>query len=166
MKYSILGGLAVLLFPQLALAYDDLVIDVANSPITLTEFKATYYAGSGNYPRPSVNYYVTVNNNSDKKVVAYKIGFMAFDAFKDALGRGLNGYAIDVIPPGGMMSSGWEHSLVEAGLFQSYGMGVAYPTKVRFEDGTIWEADTAEVLQELRKIESGLTIEDLSPKKE
>lgn len=166
MKRISLLTLCIFTLPQIAAAYDDKTITVENAPISIKDFRATYNAGSGSYPRPTVVYRLEVKNEVQKKIVAYQIGFMAFDAFKERLGRGLQGYSVADLPAGESKRAGWEHSVLEAGLFEDYGMGIAYPYKVRFDDGSIWEADMSDVLDQLREIESDLSLDDLQPKKE
>jgi hypothetical protein len=76
-----------------------------------------------------------------------------------------NGWSIEKIGLDTDSESVWTQSPYAAFTFRKYGTGVAYVNAVRFEDGSIWQADLTEVLTELQKFEKDLKREDLQEKK-
>ena len=97
-------------------------------------------------------------------VQLYQIGLVAFDAFNNFMDK-FNGWSIKTIAIDGNTDSVWNQSPYAAFSFKDYGTGVAYVNAVRFDDGSIWRADLAEVVIELQKFEKDLKKEDLQEKK-
>ena len=70
----------------------------------------------------------------------------------------MGGFTIEDIDVGGKEDGAWVANALAESAFYT---GVAYVSKVRFEDGEIWTADNDEVLSQLREIEQDLNIETL-----
>lgn len=138
------------------------IIPVAESPIELSKFRASYSQG-GSYGREGVRYNIAAKNTTDRPIVAISVGFVAFDVFNESMGRGLNGVFIENIEPGETSVGTWNHTVLSAFMFEKWGSAYAYPSKVRFEDGSIWRVDPAQMVEKLQEIEEDFSVEDLTP---
>lgn len=155
--------LAALLVTAMGAAQNEArVISVPGAPLEIVTYEARY-SESGSYSTEGVRHSVTLRNTTSKDVVAFGIGFYAFDAFKRFMGSPLNGIEIGTISAGSEVTGRmtWVQRPRASFTFQSYGIGVAYVRVARFADGTIWEADMDFVLQELQTIEDDLLLDDL-----
>ena len=162
---------ATVLFPSLVLSLafsqnESRVIDVPGAPLEIISYSARYTEG-GSYSTEGIQQAVTVRNAAGQGVVALGIGFHAFDAFKRYMGRPLTGIAIFELPSDGESTRmTWTQRPTASFTFEDYGIGVAFVRIVRFEDGTIWEADMDHVLGELQEIEDSLALEDIQEEHE
>ncbi len=136
------------------------VLSQSESPISIQRFNAEYQEDS-RYSSEGIRYEVMFQNTSAKQIVAYSIGFYAFDVFNRSLGRPLSGFSIQSIDVNGREEGAWLQRASSASLFRDYGTAVSYVERVRFEDGVIWEYDSEEILNQLQRFEESLTIEDL-----
>lgn len=146
---------------------NSVVLTQKAAPLKITKYRATYeeeYRGSYSSHPDQIRHAVSCQNVSGKVVAAYQIGLVAFDAFNNLMDK-FNGWSIKTIAIDGSADGVWTQNPYAAFSFQGYGTGVAYVNAVRFEDGTIWRADIAEVLFELQKFEKDLKKEDLQEKK-
>jgi len=155
--------LAAFLFGLVAFAQNEArVITVPGAPLEIASYEVRY-SESGTYSTEGVRHSVTLQNTSGRDVVAFGIGFYAFDAFKRFMGSPLNGIEIGTLAAdtaeSGRMT--WVQRPRAAFTFKDYGIGVAFVRIARFADGSIWEADMEYVLQELQTIEDGLLLDDI-----
>ncbi len=67
------------------------------------------------------------------------------------------------VAPSSKEKGGW---VARAYADFSFHTGVAYVSKVRFEDGEIWTADLDAIAQEMRKIEKDFDVKQLRKKDE
>jgi hypothetical protein len=142
---------AVSLVGQAALAAPPpkmIIISQANSPIQITAYTARYVEGS-QYSREGIHHNLTYMNRGAQQVVAIRFGLVTFDVFNQFLGK-TGGISMDDLQIGKSEKGSWINS--PYGDF-SFNTGLAYVDMVRFADGTIWKADEATVLDEIRKIE-------------
>lgn len=153
--------IAAVAFSFMALAEEARIIAVPGAPLTITAYQAVYQE-DGRYQTEGVKHSVTVSNGGGNEVAAFGIGFFAFDAFNDNMGRPLTGIDMDSVELGGESSGTWVQRVAAPFTFQKYGTGVAYVRRARLKDGSVWEADLEFVLQELQKIESDLKLEDIA----
>jgi len=144
-----------------SLGQDVLVLKQENAPLIIYEFTAKYQDGASRYASEGIRFDVRFTNITEQPVVAYSIGFFAFDVFNRPLGRPFGGFAIEAIDPNGSERGAWVQRTTSSALFREYGTGVAYVSKVRFEDGTIWSYDSESILNQLQEFEATLTIDDL-----
>jgi hypothetical protein len=121
-----------------------------DSPIEITSYKAQFHnGGTAGYPTEGIEHRLEYKNRGTQKVVAISFGLLAFDVFNRFLGT-VDGIAMREVLPGKAASASPFHSPYAAFSFLT---GLAYVNLVRFEDGTLWRADEATVLAEVRKIE-------------
>jgi hypothetical protein len=144
---------------------ESVTIEQENSPFIIKSFSAKYQSG-GSYSSEGVRFDVEITNNSGREIVAYMMGFYAFDTFNRSLGRPFNGYSIDNVGVGKTEKAAWVNRYSSSALFDKYGTGLAYVSKVRFKNGEIWENDASFILSELQKFEESLTLEDLQTEKD
>lgn len=137
------------------------ILDQADAPLTLNEFTAQYQEG-GRYSTEGIRYDVSFINNTDQEIVAYAIGFYAFDVFNRSLGRPLSGFSVTKISPGDSDDGAWVQRVSSPSLFKDYGTGIAYVARARLADGTVWSYDEGSILSQLQEFEESLTLDDLS----
>ena len=165
MKYriSILTSIAALAFA--AQAQEAVIIQQSGSPLEIISYSAQYVEG-GRYSTEGVRHSVTVKNTGDQNIDAYTISFRSFDVFNEDMGRGLGGISIKTLAPNASTDGSWNQRPYAAFSFDTYGTGVAYVSRVRLGDGTIWSADQEYVLSEMQKIQDDLTADIFENKEE
>ncbi len=141
------------------------VLKQTGVPLELTSYRSTFQPENraSTYSRGNpdqIGHSVFYKNVSPKEIVAVQIGFASFDAFNGFMGR-FNGWATETVAPGASRSGEWSQRPYAAFAFKGFGTGVAFVNAVRFNDGTIWRANLAEVLVEMQKFEKELKREDL-----
>lgn len=165
---KVLSAAIVLIFAAtLVNAENSVVLNQKVSPLRIVKYEATYQEEArGTYSShpDQIRHTVSCENVSGNTIVAFQIGLVAFDAFNDFMDK-FDGWSIKTLSTRGNVESVWTHSPYAAFSFRKYGTAVAYVSAVRFEDGTIWRANLAEILVELQKFEKDLKKEDLEEKK-
>lgn len=158
MKLSyLLTAICFFLFSQTANAEEAIIISQEGSPLRIDTYSAAYSAGVGRYSREGIVHAVQMTNTSEQAVLAYKVSFVAFDAFNEDMGRALGGIAITTVGIGATAKGSWRHNPYASFTFEGYGTGVAYVSTVRMSDGSIWTADQNYILAQLQKIKQDLT---------
>ncbi|MYJ26075.1 MAG: hypothetical protein F4080_11235 [Holophagales bacterium] len=127
------------------------------APLSIGRYSAAYQS-RGQYSREGIRHEVVVENVTDRKIVAYQLGLLSFNIFNEFQDR-LGGYAIKDVVPGGTEEGAW---LASALAESSFYTGVAYVSKVRFDDGEVWQADLEEVADQVREIEESFSVESLT----
>lgn len=135
-----------------------IIVDQADSPLKLQDYRAGYQEGStGRFAsREGIVHTINYLNASGRPIVALKIGFVSFDYFNDLIGK-MNGIAIETIAPAtsnpnvGRENGRW---IQRARSDFAFLTGVAFVQQVRFEDGEVWTADLDVVVAEVEKIEA------------
>ena len=133
------------------------VLQQEGAPLRIGSYTASYQEG-GRYSREGIRHSAAVRNVTDRKIVAYQLGLLSFNIFNEFQDR-LGGYAIEDVAPGGAESGSWLASALAESAFYT---GVAYVSKVRFEDGEVWQADLEGVAAQVREIEESFTVDSLT----
>ena len=133
------------------------VLAQEGAPLKIGPYSAAYQSG-GRYSREGIRHEVVVENVTDRKIVAYQVGLLSFNIFNEFQDR-LGGYSIEDVAPGSIEEGSW---LASALAESSFYTGVAYVSKVRFEDGEVWQADLEEVADQVREIEESFSVESLT----
>lgn len=165
---SILVILLLTFFAVGAHGENAVILTQKDAPLVITSYTTAFEKENhGDYDSHSdqILHALKYKNTGEKKIVAIRIGLTAFDTFNDFMDR-FGGVSIEDIAPGAEEKGEWTQSPYAAFLFQKYGTGVAYVANVRFEDGTIWNANLDEVLEQLRKFQKDLQAKDLQEKKQ
>ena len=90
---------------------------------------------------------------------------VAIDSFGGVIGRS-NGYTPQLIRKNESAIIQWFHRPYGIQRFQGYGTGIAFINAVRLADRSVWRADPAQILLEVRSVLSGFKAEDLLEKVE
>ena len=126
------------------------------APIVISVYTARYQ-DRGSYSREGIRHVLQYRNVSKRKIVALQFGLLAFDIFNEFQDR-LGGYAIQDVDPGATADGTWVASARAESAFYT---GVAYLSKVRFEDGEVWSADLDGITKQVQEIEAGFSVESL-----
>ena len=173
----------ILMASNLAWAEKSEIIAQEDSPIKITAFTANHKDSITLNPDGSLNrqafrelleygdayktekifYKVSVSNTSGKNIVAYRVGIATFGVFNNIITK-FGGISSEGVSANGTETARFANDAYAAFRFKKYGTGVAYVDAVRFEDGTIWRADMAKILNELKKYQKDLKPEDLEEK--
>ena len=146
-------SILVIVTPKLANASDSIILSQKGSPIEITTYSARYSRSD-----KEILHRISVKNITDQVIVAFQISFLAFDVFKENMGRRLGGVEISRLYPGNEFTKlTWSHRPYAAFMFDHHGIGVAFVSKVRLENGNIWTFNEDYILEELRKIKEDLT---------
>lgn len=132
------------------------IIDQKDSPVEITNYTAKYILG-GQYTSEGIRHSVNYKNRSEKTIVAIQFGLVSFDVWNEFLDR-TGGMDLTNLVPGGESKGTW---VANAYADFSFLTGFAYVRRVRFSDGTIWNADLDAITEELRKIESDFDVQEL-----
>jgi len=152
---ALASGLAYAIEPEAK------VVSQPDAPVTITHYSAAYQASS-RYGNEGIHHNVEYTNSGTKPIVAVQIGLVSFDIWNEFLDR-TGGISIEDMMPGSTKEGTWV--ALSYGDF-SFLTGVAYVSKARFLDGTIWDADLSAIAEELRKIEEDFDARRLDGKKE
>ena len=132
------------------------------APLRISPYSAEYQRGGGRLSREGILHEAVVENVTARKIVAYQLGLLSFNIFNEFQDR-LGGYAIRDVAPGAIHEGSWLASALAESAFYT---GVAYVSKVRFEDGEVWQADLEEIADQVRGIEESFTVESLTAERD
>lgn len=125
-----------------------IIIIQPNSPVEIGSYTAAFQRRS-QYTTEGIRHNLEYRNRGSQKVVAIRFGLVSFDVFNRFLGK-TGGISMDDVMPTKVDKGEWIASPYADFSFLT---GLAYVDLVRLEDGTIWQADEATILAEVRKIE-------------
>ena len=144
------------------LSENAIILKQDDAPLKIAEYTTKY----GTYERSKVIAHSSkVLNSSDKTIVAYRIGFISFTVFNEFLHK-FTGFTVATVASGKEDKGMWTDRYSRGFLFQNYGTGIAYVDAVRFEDGSIWKANEADILPQIQEIEESFTADLLKEKVE
>jgi hypothetical protein len=164
MKIAPFAFLAALFLSAGAQAIKPVAITVVqpDSPVLIRSYEAHYSRGSSSgvvrVPE-GINHELVYENETDRRIVGVKFGLVSFSLFNEFIGK-MGGISTETLAPDGI-SKGKETYRETGKWIQrrrgsfAFFTGVAYVSKVRFEDGEVWSADLETVMEELEKIEEG-----------
>jgi len=142
------------------------ILKQERSPLIILSYESMFekaYQGSYDSHPDRIRHSIKFRNVSNNNIVAVRFGLAAFDTFNCFMGK-LGGMTMDDIASNSEHDAEWKQDAYAAFMFEKYGTGVAYIDAVRAENGAIWRADMTLVLEELRKFEQDLKMEDLKEK--
>ena len=111
----------------------------------------------GIHMREGIRHSLNYRNASKRKIVALHFGVLAFDnvnEFQDKLG----GNTIQDVEQGATADGVWIASALAESAFYT---GVAYLSKVRFENSEVWAADLDSITKQVQEIEAAFSVESL-----
>ena len=132
------------------------ILAQVGAPVVISIYVAMYQPHGAN-GREGIQHTVRYRNVSKRKIVALQFGLLAFDIFNEFQDR-LGGYTIQDVGPGEETFGTW---LANARAESAFYTGVAYLSKVRFEDGEVWSADLDNIAKQVQEIEVGFSVESL-----
>lgn len=132
--------------PVAAPAPKNIIVIQPNSPVGITEYKAGFEQTNMS---SGIIHNVSYTNRGRSRISAVRIGIVSFDVFNGFMGR-IDGVSMMDVAVGRSGRGNWTQTPSAAFSFLT---SVAYVDTVRYEDGTIWQADAETVLEELRKID-------------
>ncbi len=144
--------------PAIAQAPRALIIDQPEAPVLITRYTARQI-GTGKV-ESGINYRVEYRNRSERQVEAIEVGIVAFDIWNEYLDK-LMATDLDSLGSGKSGDGSWIHDPSAAFLFHT---GVAYVSRVRFDNGDIWTADLEAVAENIRSVQSDFSVEVLKKK--
>ncbi|HWI18448.1 MAG TPA: hypothetical protein VNT81_11925 [Vicinamibacterales bacterium] len=124
------------------------IVAQPDAPITIKAYNG-FYRERTQYNSEGILHEVQYENKGAGQVVAVQFGFVSFDVWNEFLDR-LNGLTTEPLLAGKTETGRWSSTSYRGFSFLT---GVAFVSKVRFADGTIWRADEEVILRELRQIE-------------
>jgi hypothetical protein len=136
------------------------IIAQTTAPIKIATYSATYIDSSSRYIERGIHHELEYENLSNRNLIAVEFGLVAFDIWNEFLDR-TGGVTMTPVSAGGKSKGRWVASRYADFSFHT---GVAYVSKVRFDDGEIWSADTNAVLLKMRKIEKDFDATKLKKK--
>lgn len=90
----------------------------------------------------------TYTSKSDRTITAIELGVLYYSVFNDHLRTGCNIFIKDLLP--GATTEKLEGAIDFWGAWQVRTI-VTYISRVRFEDGSIWERDATQISSEIKK---------------
>lgn len=127
-----------------------LILDQPEAPVSLVSYEADY-DGVRLFRSDGVRHEVTYQNPGDRDVAAVKFRFVMYSVFNDVIDE-KDGVVLDRLASGESDDDSWTYDPPDASTFH---VGAAYVSKVRFEDGGIWEADPAGIDEQRSQIDRG-----------
>jgi hypothetical protein len=139
---------------------DSRVADQPESPVVVTQYRATYQKGSDKAPS-GVRHDVEFRNRSEFRIVAVQLGLVSFDVWNEFLNRTV-ALVTEPVAVRARERTTWFAPLDAAFTLQT---GVAYVDRVRFDNGQIWIADPEAVVTVMRGIQKDFDPLHLAPRK-
>jgi hypothetical protein len=163
LRRTVIPSMIILLCSIMVAAQDKVskIIDQPTAPLKILSYQANYQERSS-YRSEGIRHVLEYQNVSDRKIVAVQIGLVPFDIWNEFLDK-TGGVSMQTIAPQAKEKGEW---LANAYADFSFHTGVAYVSKVRFEDGDIWTADLSAIANEMRKIEKDFDASRLKKKDE
>jgi hypothetical protein len=131
------------------LAPVNLVVPQAASPVAIARYGVGYEDATAKAP-DGIRHAIVFHNNGDRVVEAVEVGVIAFDVWNRFLDAG-HATVIQQLRPRKRGEFAWRELSDAAYTVHT---GVAFVSRVRFDDGEIWTADRAEIVRELQRIDA------------
>ena len=138
---------------------DHRILAQEGAPVEITVYAAMHQP-RGTNSREGIRHTLRYRNVSKRKIVALRFGLLAFDIFNEFQNR-LGGFTIQDVEPGAETYGTW---LASARAEAAFYTGVAYVSKVRYEDGEVWSADLDNIARQVQDIEVGFSVDSLHSK--
>jgi hypothetical protein len=119
----------------------NIVVQQSNCPIRISSYRAFYK------PETGLRHTIKYENRSGQKIVAIRFGMLSFDLFHKFLGK-TTGTNVQDMGSGKSEEGYWT---TDSGHAAAFYVGIAWVDSLRLEDGTIWNANEADILSEARR---------------
>jgi len=154
----LIAALAVAVQPLRAAEPKAMVLTQAEAPVLITKYE-TRYKRSDKPDENGVSHKVEYKNRMDRRIVAIEFGFVEFTVWNEHI-ETLIANDMDAVGGGKSGEGVWLHDPMTGFIFHT---GVAYVSRVRFEDGEIWTANADEVAEHMRSVEPSFSADMLRP---
>lgn len=151
----VLGGYGM------AQAEKAVVVPQAEAPLKVLVYEAEFGTKAD---KTRVIHTVKYQNVSKSPVVSARFGFLEFNGYHDGLDS-FAGYTLEDSSVGEKDKVKFINEAPNAAFFKRYGTGYVWVDAVRYANGTVWKADRAQLVDELKKEVLGITAADLAEKK-
>jgi hypothetical protein len=111
------------------------ILDQGEIPVTVRKYEAKPW-GTGSDPNDGVRHHFRIRNDSERVVVAVKVGVLTYDVFNE-FQEVAQGIVVRDLLPGARVRDLLRTYHEDPATFLT---GLIYVNKVRFQDGEIWEA--------------------------
>jgi hypothetical protein len=136
------------------------VIEVPDAPVKITEYSSSYNGVESRYSSAGIHHNVKYIRTSPKEIMAVQVAFISFGLWNDFIDV-MHGFSKGDVKPNKPETASW---ISRAWNESSHLTGVAFVSRVRFADDTIWQADERFVLDAVRKLSFQLEASALTPK--
>jgi hypothetical protein len=153
------AALALAIQPMRAAEPKALVLTQAESPVVITKYQ-TRYTRSDKATELGINHRLDYKNRTDRRILAIEFGFVEFTVWNEHI-ETLIANDLDEVGGGKSGDGSWLHDPATGFLFHT---GIAYVSRVRFEDGEIWTANPDDIVEHIRGVEASFSAEMLKPK--
>lgn len=128
-------------------------------PLQITSYKCKYQ-GRSDYAPQGIRHAVEYRNASGKIVEAVEVGLVSFDVWNAFMDR-TGGLSVERLALNASTKGTWVASAYSDFAFLT---GVAYISRVRFSDGSIWSADLDAVAAGMKEVETSFDVQRLRGK--
>jgi len=127
------------------------LLNQPEAPLEILEYSARYGPVEGKAQEGGIEHQVTCQNVGDRKIVAVEITFLSFDIWNELFDRTTR-TLVKELTSGAECGVRWFAPLAEGVDGSSFHTGVAYVSRIRFDDGKFWSADRSELAGVLEKV--------------
>ncbi len=136
-----------------------LVLAQTEAPVSITKYQ-TRYTRSDKPDEQGITHKLDYKNVTNRRILAIEFGFVEFTIWNEHI-ETLIANDLDETGGGKSGDGSWLHDPPTGFIFHT---GIAYVSRVRFEDGEIWTADPNDVAEHIKGVEASFSVEMLKPK--
>lgn len=155
-KFPILGICFLITFSTSLIAENAVIIKQEESPIQIVDYEVSYNVVADGID--VISHAVKGLNTSEKKVVAIRYVTLVFSCFNEYFDTSRN-YTMWALDPNKQRKTSWNQANDMEIAFSKFGTGIAFVDSVRFEDGTIWRANSNDTLPQIQEMQKSFTLE-------
>ncbi len=153
------AALAFAIQPVRAAEPKALVLTQAEAPVVITKYQ-NRYTRSDKPDEQGINHRLDYKNRTNRRILAIEFGFVEFTVWNEHI-ETLIANDLDEVGGGKSGDGSWLHDPPTGFIFHT---GIAYVSRVRFEDGEIWTANPDAIVEHIRGVEASFSAEMLKPK--
>ena len=150
-NYSIVAGHFESVPSTGPLAPVSLLLNQLDAPLEILDYSARYIEGANKGQQGHIEHQLTCQNVGDQAVVAVELTFLSFNLWNELFDRSKHTF-VRALDSSEECEFKWPSQIekdVDGSIFRT---GVAYVSRLRFENGEIWSADLSEIAGVLEKV--------------
>ena len=160
--FALVASLALVLCSHgLARAEKAFIVQLEGAPLKILVYSTKFNTKAD---KTRVHHEVKYQNSAKLEVKSARFGILECNGYDERI-DGFGGYTLEESSPGEKDSAEFINEAPHAAFFKRYGTGYIWVDSVRFADGTIWKADRAQLLEEMKKYKPEITAVELAEKK-